>query len=85
MADFNFSARDGAGQVVNSSVRAADRKEALRKIRSRGLTPIKVSSGGATGTTEPVKEKNRKAKREKTKAKPKSNKKVKVSGRHVLP
>ena len=45
MAEFAFSARDTGGQLVSSNVQAADRKEALRKIRSRGLTPIKVSNG----------------------------------------
>lgn len=84
MADFGFSAKDSGGQTVTSTIQATDRKEALRKIRSQGLTPIKVVSGrGGRPSKKPAA--TRKAK---WAADSKSNKPVKpakVSRRHVLP
>lgn len=85
MADFSYSARDRGGQVVSSKVQASDRKEALRKIRSRGLTPIKVSAGGSVAVSAPVKVKKKNPDRSKAVLGAKSNKKIKVSGKHVLP
>ena len=84
MADFSYSARDAAGTLVSSRLTAVDRKEALRKIRSRGLTPIKVTQGtapsdkgGKAGKSIAAKLKSR---RSSAKAKA-----VKVGRRHVLP
>lgn len=85
MADFAYSARDRGGQVVSSKVQASDRKEALRKIRSRGLTPIKVSAGGKASVSAPVKAPKQKADRSSPAPAAKPGKKVKVSSRHVLP
>ncbi|MBH54448.1 MAG: secretion system protein [Opitutaceae bacterium] len=84
MADFAYSARDGAGQLVSSSLQASDRKEALRKIRSRGLTPVKVSASGSiqtAGATKPLKKEVKSIKQGSFK----STKKVKVGRKHVLP
>ena len=82
MADFSYSARDDAGTLVSSQLTAADRKAALRKIRSRGLTPVKVTQGpspeekgGKAGTSFADKLKSRR----------KSAKAVKIGRRHVLP
>jgi general secretion pathway protein F len=82
MADFAYSARDTAGKLVSSNLQAADRKEALRKIRSRGLTPIKVASGGGSAS---VKAKHKEAKKSKSVFARKSSKPVKVGRKHVLP
>ena len=85
MADFAYSARDTAGKLVSSNLQAADRKEALRKIRSRGLTPIKVASGGGSASVKPVKAKHKEAKKSKSVFARKSSKPVKVVRKHVLP
>jgi general secretion pathway protein F len=84
MAEFAYSAKDPGGRTVSSNVQAADRKEALRKIRSRGLTPLKVTVGGKA----PVKSKPNQPKADAAKTvaeKSKKSKPVKLGRRHALP
>ncbi len=68
MADFAYSARDAGGKLISSNLQATDRKEALRKIRSRGLTPIKVATGGGSVAVKPSKAKVRETKKAKAAA-----------------
>ena len=85
MADFAYSARDAGGKLISSNLQATDRKEALRKIRSRGLTPIKVAVGGGSAAVKPVKTKAKPIKKDKVAATKKSKKPIKVGRKHVLP
>lgn len=84
MGEFVYSAKDTGGQTVSSSLQAADRKEAIRKIRSRGLTPIRVTSGGNSPTkvSKPVKTENKAVAPD---AKVKNAKPVRLGRRHALP
>ena len=83
MAEFSYSAKDTGGQTVSSSLQAADRKEAIRKIRSRGMTPIQVTS--ASGSASKPKSSQQKAKTNKAVKKSKPMKAVKISRKHGLP
>jgi len=47
MAVFNYSARDGGGNVTEGTVDAPNRREALRRLQARGLKPSKVEESGA--------------------------------------
>jgi type II secretory pathway component PulF len=85
MSDFSYSARDSGGKVVSSSLQASDRKEALRKIRSRGLTPIKVAAGGGSSAAKASKVTFNDSKKTKVTKQTKSLKPVKISRKHVLP
>ncbi len=42
MAVFNYSARDALGVVTEGTLESQTRREALRKLQSRGLKPLKV-------------------------------------------
>lgn len=42
MPDFRFRARNPKGELVDGSVTAADRAEAISKVEQQGLVPIKV-------------------------------------------
>jgi len=83
MAEFSYSAKDTGGQTVSSSLQAADRKEAIRKIRSRGMTPIQVTS--ASGSASKPMSSQQKAKTNKAVKKSKPMKAVKISRKHGLP
>jgi general secretion pathway protein F len=52
MPRFAFTARDRAGQQVNSTLDAPSRKDALRVLSARGLQPIRVNeeTGPARGS-----------------------------------
>ncbi len=85
MAGFSYTAKDRQGKTVRDSLEAVDRKDAVRKLRSRGLTPIKVKpeAGGSPSVknkADGLKPLHKKAKG----SEKKSDKKVKVSRRHVL-
>ena len=84
MAEFAYSARDPGGKTVSSSIQAVDRKEALRKIRSRGYTPIRVTAGRGSVTPASANPKGD-VKPVRAVKKAKSDKPVKLSRRHVLP
>ncbi len=84
MADFSYSARDAAGTLVSSQLTAVDRKEALRKIRSRGLTPVKVTQG-ASPSGKSGKAAKSIAPKVKSHRKSREPKEGKVGRRHVLP
>lgn len=71
--------------MVSSSLQASDRKEALRKIRSRGLTPIKVTASGSAAVAKASKVRIKESKRQKAAIKSKPSKPVKIGRRHVLP
>ncbi|MDA0348599.1 MAG: type II secretion system F family protein [Verrucomicrobia bacterium] len=82
MAEFSFSAKDTGGQTVSSSLQATDRKDAIRKIRARGLTPIQVSSGNASSSKpQSIQQKSKASKV----IEDKPLKAVKISRRHGLP
>jgi len=83
MSEFLFSAKDADGQTVSSSLLATDRKEAIRKIRGRGLTPIQVTSGNAPASKSQSVQNKSKASKVIEKDKP--VKAVKISRRHGLP
>jgi len=50
MPSFNYSARDAQGATSNGTVEAANRREALRRLQSRGLRPLNVEEVGTTKT-----------------------------------
>ena len=83
MAEFSFSAKDTTGQTVSNSIQAADRKEAIRKIRARGLTPLHVNSSTASTSKNSSIQQNSKTNKAVKKGKP--MKAVKISRRHGLP
>ncbi len=43
MPTFAYSARDAAGQTVSAALEAPSRRDALRLLTSRGLTPVNLS------------------------------------------
>jgi type II secretory pathway component PulF len=54
MPRFNYTARDRSGQSVSAGLDASSRKEALRVLAARGLTPVSVSETAAeTGKRKP--------------------------------
>jgi type II secretory pathway component PulF len=50
MPSFNYSARDAQGATTNGTVDAANRREALRRLQSRGLKPISVEEVGSVAS-----------------------------------
>lgn len=54
MPRFNYTARDGAGQSVSAGMEASSRKEALRLLAARGLSPVSVSEAGAPNAKGPA-------------------------------
>ncbi len=54
MPRFNYTARDRAGQPVSAEMEAPSRKDALRLLAARGLTPVSVSEAGAAGGKRPA-------------------------------
>jgi len=50
MPSFNYSARDAQGATSNGTIEAANRREALRRLQSRGLRPLNVEEVGTTKT-----------------------------------
>ena len=53
MPHFNYTARDRSGQPVSAGLEASSRKEALRLLAARGLTPVNVSEAGAAAGSRP--------------------------------
>jgi len=49
MPRFNYTARDRSGRPVSADVDASSRKEALRLLGARGLSPVSVSETVASG------------------------------------
>jgi type II secretory pathway component PulF len=49
MPSFTYTARDRSGQTVTDQVNAPSRKDALRLLGARGLTPVQVSESSAAG------------------------------------
>ena len=47
MPSFAYTARDRSGQTVQSTLDAPTRRDALRLLSARGLSPLKVEEGGA--------------------------------------
>jgi type II secretory pathway component PulF len=43
MPRFNYNARDRSGRLVSADVEASSRKEALRLLAARGVTPVSVN------------------------------------------
>jgi type II secretory pathway component PulF len=49
MPRFDYTARDRSGQSVSAGIEAPSRKDALRLLAARGLTPVSVSEAAAAG------------------------------------
>ena len=47
MPSFTYTAKDGQGAATDGSIDAPSRREALRRLQSRGLRPVKVEEVGA--------------------------------------
>ena len=47
MPSFSYTARNRSGQTVTDSLDAASRKDALRLLAVRGLTPVRVSEAAS--------------------------------------
>jgi type II secretory pathway component PulF len=54
MPRFNYTARDRSGQSVSAGMEASSRKEALRLLAARGLSPVSVSEAAATNGKHPA-------------------------------
>lgn len=48
MARFTYTARDHSGASTSSTIEAPSRKEALRLLAARGLSPVRVDEEGAS-------------------------------------
>jgi type II secretory pathway component PulF len=48
MAAFNYSARDNRGTIVEGTIEAPYRREALRRLQLKDLKPLKVEEVGAS-------------------------------------
>jgi type II secretory pathway component PulF len=49
MPRFNYTARDRSGRSISAGIDASSRKEALRLLASRDLSPVSISEAAATG------------------------------------
>jgi len=49
MAEFDYRAASQGGQISSGRLNAASREEALRQLRGKGLTPIRLSDASADG------------------------------------
>ncbi len=54
MPRFNYTARDRSGQSVSAGMEAPSRKEALRLLAARGLSPLSISEAAATNVKRPA-------------------------------
>jgi len=54
MPRFAYTARDRSGRSVSAALEASTRKEALRLLAVRGLTPIRMSESAETGKRLPA-------------------------------
>jgi type II secretory pathway component PulF len=64
MPKFTYTARNRAGQSVQSSLEASNRKDALRMLAARGLQPVQVdesTQAGSSGKTKGSSKAERKA------------------------
>jgi general secretion pathway protein F len=50
MPRFNYTARDRSGQSVSAGLEAPSRKEALRLLSARGLSPVSVDEANASNS-----------------------------------
>lgn len=49
MPSFRYTARDGAGQLVEATLDSNSRRDALRVLASRGLQPVRLDETGVAG------------------------------------
>jgi general secretion pathway protein F len=54
MPRFNYTARDRSGQSISAGIEAPSRKDALRLLAARGLSPVSVSEAAAAGGKRPA-------------------------------
>ena len=54
MPTFTYTARDRSGQTVTDQVNAPSRKDALRLLGARGLTPVQVSESSGARAAKPA-------------------------------
>jgi len=54
MPRFTYTARDRAGQPVSAGMDAPSRKDALRMLAARGLSPVTVSEAGGASSKRPA-------------------------------
>lgn len=74
MAGFAYTARDARGQTVRDVVNAGTRKDALRLLAARGLTPVQITEQNGTPAAGPV-----------SSAAPRLRAAVQPGGRDLLP
>jgi len=53
MAKFNYTARDRSGQATAADIEAPSRKEVLRLLAARGLSPLSVNEAPAANAKRP--------------------------------
>ncbi|HEY9250084.1 MAG TPA: type II secretion system F family protein, partial [Rariglobus sp.] len=53
MPSFTYTARDRSGQTVSDVLDAPSRKDALRLLGARGLTPVQVNESASAGGKRP--------------------------------
>jgi type II secretory pathway component PulF len=59
MPQFNYRARDPSGELVQSSIEAADRATAVARLRQSGLFPLELTPAGAKpGARAPARERS---------------------------
>ena len=49
MPRFSYTARDGSGRAVSADLDASSRKDALRLLAARGLSPVSVNEASSNG------------------------------------
>ncbi|HAZ66248.1 MAG TPA: hypothetical protein DCY41_05775, partial [Opitutae bacterium] len=54
MPSFLYRARDAAGSIAEGKIDATNRREALRRLQSQGLTPISLGESVVAGATATV-------------------------------
>ena len=53
MPSFTYTAKDSQGAASDGSIDAPSRREALRRLQTRGLRPLKVEEVGAASSSVP--------------------------------
>jgi general secretion pathway protein F len=77
VASFTYKALSGSGSVVTGSLDAGDRGEALRQLDRKGLQPVSITMGAASGAASKKAPSNT--------AKPTSGKPAKAVAEKVIP
>lgn len=54
MPTFHYTARDRAGSSASGTLDAPSRRDALRKLQTRGLQPVRLDEAGGAGTPRPA-------------------------------